>query len=419
MGYDSTDVPDAGKGLDVLNSQPLHSFWFNRFQVFGPSGDNYLFRDGLIPPARSVARSRFAGLTGRELELALFQAGFAHARIPVAGGPVRDKPRHRADTLFWQYPCVTEGAAWEQHAGLAEPALLDGELHLYLGLPWATWIDFARKAAWPAGGAAAMAQQLQMIGVRLSGLRGALGELGIGLRVHTVCQHIYWRDMEQAWRRLGVTDAWLSHCPPPGAKTDPDLALRPWALFAVNVRDPQRRTGIVENRDPATKAVLASFTGAYAGHYLSDTRLRLRALDQEPGFVVRVTDRWHFEQVVYGEQIGGEPPAQDGGDATASYNALLSDSVFSLCPAGAGANTLRLWESLAVGAVPVLCGPQPMLPSGGNLPAIDWDRIVVRVPDEQIAALPSLLRAMPMSEVRERQQRGRRAYDQVIAQRCF
>lgn len=406
-------------GQGVLNSRPLHSFWFNRFQVFDSDSDSYLFRDGLIPPTKSVARSRFAGLTGNELQVALFQAGFVHARMPLLGGPVRNKARDRADTLFWQYPCLTEGAAWEQHAGMAEPVLLDGELHIYLGLPWATWIDFARKAAWPAGGAAAMAQHMQMTGVRLSGLRGALGELGIGLRVHTVCQHVYWRDMAEAWRRLSVTDAWLSHCPPPGAQAEPDLALHPWALFAVNVRDAQRRAGIIENRDPATKTVLASFTGAHAAHYLSDTRLRLRALEDEAGFVVRVTDRWHFEQVVYEEQIGHRQPAWDGGDATASYNALLSDSVFSLCPAGAGANTLRLWESLAVGSIPVLCGPQPMLPADGNTSAIDWDRIVVRVPDEQITTLPSLLRAMPMAEVRARQQHGLRAYAQVIAQRCF
>lgn len=411
-----------GGGTALLNVRPLYSFWFKRFQVISPPGDSYLFRDALMPPARSIPRSRFAGLAGRDLQIALFQAGFAHARMPVPGGPVRDRPQNRGDTLFWQYPCVTEGAAWEQHADLAEPALIDGELHIYLGLPWATWIDFARKAAWPPSGAASMAQQLQMAAVRLSGLRGALDELGIGLRVHTVCQHIYWHDMGQAWHRLGVTDAWLSHCPPPaqlGGEASHDFTIRPWALFAVNVRDSQRRKGIVEGRDPASKSVLASFVGAHAAHYLSDTRLRLRALAREPGFDIRVTDRWHFEEVVYAEQIGGQGPAQARGDAMESYNALLSDSVFSLCPAGAGANTLRLWESLAVGAVPVLCGPQPALPAGGNLKEIDWDRIVVRVPDEQIAALPSKLKAMPMSEVRDRQQRGLRAYAQVVAQRCF
>lgn len=401
---------------------PLHSFWFHRFQVHAASGDTYLFRDALVPPARRVSRSRFAGLTGQALRIALFQAGFAPARLPVPGGPVRERPRDRADVLFWQYPCLTEGAAWEQHAGLDEPVLRDGALHLYVGLPWASWIDFGRKSAWPPGGAAAMAQQLQMMAVRLSGLRGALAELGVALRVHTVCQHIYWRDMADAWRRLGITDAWLSHCPATAthpAQNAEGFAVHPWALYAVNVRDPQRRAGIVEGRDPAGKKVLASFVGAHAPHYLSDTRLRLRALANQHDFVVRVTDRWHFENVVYAEQIGGQAPAQAGGDDVASYNALLSDSVFSLCPAGAGANTLRLWESLAVGAVPVLCGPQPALPSGGSLPAIDWDRIVLKVPDEQIGALPSLLAAMPMSEVRNRQQLGMKAYSQVIVQRCF
>ena len=407
-----------GGGPGLLTARPLHSFWFQRFQVFDQPEDSYLLRDALMPPAQRMARSRFAGLSGPALQLALLHAGFAHARMPVPGGPVRNSPRDRADILFWQYPCRTEGAAWEQHAGLLEAVLRDGELHVYLGLPWATWIDFMRKAAWPAGGAAAMAQQLQMMRVRLSGLRGALAELGVGLRVHTVCQHIYWRDMTDSWRRLGVTDAWLSHCPSDKERAYP-FATHPWALFAVNVRDAARRVGLDEGRDPAGKKTLASFVGAHAAHYLSDTRLRLRALVHEPGFVVRVTDRWHFEQVVYAEQIGGQQPAQaDEGDV-ASYNALLSDSVFSLCPAGAGANTLRLWESLAVGAVPVLCGPQPALPSGGSLPTIDWERIVVRVPDEHIGALPALLNAMPMSEVRNRQRLGMEAYAQVIAQRCF
>lgn len=375
-----------------------------------------------MPPTRSIVRTRFAGLIGRELRVAMFCAGFVPARMPVPGGPVRSRPREHGDTLFWQYPCLTEGAAWEQHSTLAEPTLVGDELHVYVGLPWATWIDFARKSAWPAGGAAGMAQQLQMMGVRLSGLRGVLAELGITLRVHTVCQHIYWEDMAHVWYRLGVTDAWLSHSAPSNqctAQSSHGLTLHPWALYAVNVRDPQRRNGIVEGRDPASKQVLASFIGAHATHYLSDTRLRLRMLENESGFFVRVTDRWHFEQTVYGEQIGGQQTLNDDSDMTTSYNRLLSDSVFSLCPAGAGANTLRLWESLAVGAIPVICGPQPTLPTGGNLPNIDWDRIVVRVTDEQIMELPTLLKTMPLSEVRERQRQGLQAYAAVTTQRCF
>jgi hypothetical protein len=308
------------------------------------------------------------------------------------------------------------------HAVVAHPLLSDDEVHVYLGLPWATWIDKGRKAAWGEGGAVAMQHQLQMLGVQFSGLRHALAALGVRLKVHTVCQHIYWQDMVPAWQRLGVTDVWLSHCPlgaqPSGLH---GLTLHPWALYAVNVEDPQRRAGLSLGKDPAARPVLASFVGAHMQHYLSDVRLRLRALADEPGFVVRVTDEWHFEKVVYQHQIGGQPLVPSGllDDSVASYNRLLSDSVFALCPAGAGPNTLRLWEALAVGAVPVLLGVQPVLPRGGSLAAVDWERIVLRVPDEQLSSLPQLLRAMPLAERRERQRLGLQAYASVKTQRCF
>ena len=90
-----------------------------------------------------------------------------------------------------------------------------------------------------------------------------------------------------------------------------------------------------------------------------------------------------------------------------------------LCPAGAGPNTLRLWESLAVGSVPVLLGPTPRLPEGGTLPPIDWEAIVLRVADDQIPELPRIPSHVPIEEIRRRQQLGLRAYHWVRAQRYF
>ena len=405
-------------------------FWFNRFQAHPLPDGGYFFRDWLQPAARSLGPEVFAGLHGRALDVAFFQHGFAKVAVSSHGAAVAQ--HHDADgSLFWQFPCRTEAAAWDVHSGLPCPALQDDALHIYLGLPWATWIDKARKSAWGGGGAVVMQQQLQWVGVQLSGLRHALAALDVQLRVHTVCQHIYWLDMLPAWRKLGVTDLWLSHCPPPDATHVsmppvqlPDLGgmrLHPWGLYAVNVEDPQRRAGLQPGKDATDRPVLASFVGAHMPHYLSDVRLRLKALADKPGFVVRITDAWHFEQVVYQHQIEGHTLASSGvrDDTVASYNQLLSDSVFALCPSGAGPNTLRLWEALAVGAIPVLLGVQPMLPLGGSLPNIDWDRIVLRVPDEEIDDLAQLLHAMPLAERRERQQLGLHAYASVKAQRCF
>lgn len=403
-----------------------HRYWFNRFEARPLADGGYAFRDWLQAAGRTLGPAVFDGLQGRALEVAFFQHGFASAAVSAIGTEVAHDHLGLADAssaLFWQYPCRTEADAWEVHAPLSTPLLKDGALHIYLGLPWATWIDKGRKAAWGEGGTVVMQHQVQRLSVQFSGLRHALAALGLRLKLHTVCQHIEWRDMLPVWQRLGVTDLWLSHRPT-AARLSAGLGeidLHPWALYAVNVEDPHRRAGLSLGQDPATKSVLASFLGAHMPHYLSDARLQLRALANEPGFVVRVTDQWHFEAVVYQHQIAGGVLEHSAHLRTAlqSYNQLLSDSVFALCPSGAGPNTLRLWEALAVGAVPVLLGVQPVLPTGGSLPAIDWERIVLRVPEGEISRLPQLLQAVPLSERRERQQLGLQAYTQVKAQRCF
>jgi hypothetical protein len=228
--------------------------------------------------------------------------------------------------------------------------------------------------------------------------------------------------MVPVWRRLGVTDLWLSHCPPlDAADCVAPLRLHAWPLYAVNIEDPDRRSGLEVGKPSEDRAVLASFVGAHMPHYLSDVRLRLKVLANAPGFVIDVTDEWHFENQVYRQQIAGVRPAGDaGGDvAVERYNQLLSNSRFALCPAGAGANTLRLWEALAAGAVPVLLGPPPRLPDEGVAADIDWDRIVLRVPEEAIPDLPARLAAIPLVDVAQRQQRGMDAYQQLRELRCF
>ena len=208
----------------------------------------------------------------------------------------------------------------------------------------------------------------------------------------------------------------------------PCFELHPWRLFAPNVEDPGRRQQLRVGVDPEQKTLLASFIGTYAAHYLCDTRVRLAGFAGEPGFHIRLTDQWHFEESVYGQQMQSSHASTAVeqiallDDGVAEYNRVLSDSVFSLCPAGAGANTLRLWESLAVGAVPVLLGSpsnQPMLPRGGTLLPVDWDAIVLRVPDYQVHDLPAVLRRVPLDEVRRRQRLGMQAFEAVCAQRCF
>ena len=49
--------------------------------------------------------------------------------------------------------------------------------------------------------------------------------------------------------------------------------------------------------------------------------------------------------------------------------------MFALCPAGAGPNTLRPCEAMAVGSIPVLIGFElASQPRGGAQP-VDWDPV--------------------------------------------
>jgi hypothetical protein len=344
--------------------------------------------------------------------LTLLREAWLPAALPAALRPIGERSQHAGDSLFWQWPGRTEGAAWDLHADLRSPGF-DGEsLHCYLGLPWATWLDRRRADAKQLEAAS----EFEMQRVRIKGWRSAAHALGVQLRVHTVCQHIEWRSLLPLWQQLGLTDLWLSHAPPPTEPGAPGFRLHPWRLLAVNVEDPQRRDGLRIAASWDDKPVLASFAGAHAGHYLSDVRLRLRELAGEAGFVVRVTEGWHFEQVVYQHQVQGAALADSYRiDASVrDYNRLLSDSRFALCPSGAGPNTLRLWEALAVGSVPVLLGVMPELPAG-----IAWDSVLLRVADDELATLPQRLRAMSRDEWQRRQQLGLQAFAQVAQQRCF
>src|SRR5690606_34244542 len=118
----------------------------------------------------------------------------------------------------------------------------------------------------------------------------------------------------------------------------------------------ERQTSWAPGKPLEERPLLASFIGAHMPHYRSQVRLALAqevAAHPDLPLLFSLGDDWHFNTLVYDFQVAGKAVtdqalAQDAA-ATARYNAALSDSVFSLCPAGARPNTLRLWESLATG----------------------------------------------------------------------
>lgn len=265
---------------------------------------------------------------------------------------INEMPIHDNDYLHWQYPCYTERQAYINHAQLAIASNLDTlhkEIHTYIAMPWATMID---KRIFPYNEVNVLSQYIKDY-IKLC------QKHGYKLRVHTVCQQIHWDRFLEYFYFIGITDLHLPHLEKriDIKRIGYAIRLHNWSLYAVNIEEASRQEGL--NYNITNKKYLASFKGGYMAHYKSPLRLQLpvvkNLIKNNDDIYINIDNVWHYEHVVYHEQVGSKKPIKTP-DAKSYYiyNQLLSDSVFSLCPEGAGINTIRLWESLAMGSIPVI-----------------------------------------------------------------
>ena len=279
-----------------------------------------------------------------------------HPVVDVSPICIEEKPHDLGQDHFWQYPCATEKKAHENHMMIDIGENIDEEkkeAHTYLGLPWATYID--RKLPY--------FKEFDHIAIRIADLNSKCRTFGYKLHVHTVCQHIHWQRIEDWFKKIEVTDLHLSHCEWRYLKGDESLpySIHPWPLIAASI---DGLDAPFENKSPKPieeRFYIASFVGAQMPHYRSNVRILLQkefCANREIDVLFELRHEWHYNKIVYEEQVAGrrlrseEIKRQLAG--ISRYNQILSDSIYSLCPEGAGPNTLRIWESLALGAIPVI-----------------------------------------------------------------
>ena len=329
-------------------------------------------------------------------------------RAPII---VRDRPVSPEDCHFWQYPCTTEKQAFDNHQALPGGANIDAAnrvVHAYLGLPWATYID---KRRFPR-------EVLAYLRPRLMSLRSLAIANGYELALHTVCQQIYWRHLIHQFRDLGITDLHTSHCERSSNQERERCGFRihSWPLIAPNIENPDRTMGLTIGKPTPERRYLASFIGAHMQHYRSDVRVQLLEATRRDGgsdLLFELVDEWHFNKIVYTDQVGSRPvrvsDTEQHDARTRRYNEVLSDSVFSLCPEGAGPNTLRIWESLATGAIPVIIADDWLPPTVPGS-AVSLTDCCIFVPSSEIDGVFRRLRDIGPQRVAELQQRCIQAY---------
>ena len=280
---------------------------------------------------------------------------------------------HDAD---WQFPAITEQHAFQRALQLF-PEIPNA---IYVAFPWATLIDKLNTNAVDKR-------------VLLSSLRQLPVPRTPGLRVFTVCQHILLRKFEYLFAETGITDVFWPHLTEGenDTKAEPAFTLHPFPLYPVQFPRLEDR-----NFDRERK-YLYSFIGARANQwYLARTRDWI--IDQLGGdqrALVVARDKWHYNRTVYDFQthkrLDADPTVENEARAR-EFKDVLRDSLFSLCPSGTGPNSIRLWESIAVGAIPVVLADGLRLPGPAEL----WQQAAVFCEEtpQAVSELPERLAAI-------------------------
>ncbi len=116
---------------------------------------------------------------------------------------------------------------------------------------------------------------------------------------------------------------------------------------------------------------------SFAGGSTSLLRKKMYKIDygRDDVLIRNTSDYYHWD------------PSQAGRDARQKeYAETIASSHFGLCPRGASAGGLRLFEVMQMGVAPVMISDKFLLPRGP-----DWDKFLIDVPERKIKELPQIL----------------------------
>ena len=229
------------------------------------------------------------------------------------------------------------------------------------------------------------------------------------IEYYTCCQHIRFRELESILFNLNVKKLYTPHkCIGEGRLGDIELLACP--LFAVNYED-STRNSVFKEKDliEMKRPLLFSFMGGLQPGYLTDIRERIFKMNKKQDVFIENTGGWHFNNIVYTnlqnfEQEENVSIEHKGG--TQRYNEVMMNSRFSLCPSGTGPNSIRFWESLAIGTIPVLFSDTLELPHHEL-----WENSIVRVEENKISDLYDILEKITPEEETELKKNCIRIYN--------
>lgn len=280
----------------------------------------------------------------------------------------------------WQQPNSTEFFYFNNHINI-----LEYQESLYIGYSWANHID----------------NKLQLDDSIIDYIAS------IEQKKITICQHISWEKLLGVWKEMKIDIIYVSHY----CKNTNNPSIKPWPLYASSVENMSSHNNkIKENRK-----YFVSFIGCHRYDYRSNIRLDLNNYFHKNHYnniYFELYDHWFYDRNIYGHK----PISDDQIKRIQQYNEIVSDSVFSLCPEGTGPNTIRVWESMALGSIPVIYSDDWEPP---KLKDMSWDEFSIFIPQKEYNQTMDILNSINKEKIQLMQQNCIKAYEQFKNMNCW
>lgn len=288
--------------------------------------------------------------------------------------------RYIAYDADWQTPAKTEQHVY--HSLRDSQDVVKGAL--YIAFPWANLIDGLARGT---DLGSRLLKEYKKICAQVKNTPS--------FRKVTVCQHIKFKDYAYLFKGAGITDLFASH----KEKLQTNLGainLYPLQLFPVQATADVRTELAVSNQRTKwqDRPYPYSFVGAYDGrYYLTDSRKNIFEELADKGGLVTERLSWHYQARVYDQQVYGKELSEDylteEQKNAVEYINVLQNSKFSLCPSGTGPNSIRLWESIEYGAIPIILADTLDLP--GDLRLWQDACVFIKESKDTIKTIPDVI----------------------------
>jgi hypothetical protein len=204
----------------------------------------------------------------------------------------------------------------------------------------------------------------------------------------TVIQHINFKNILTLIKNIGITHIFVPHKQLTDIELEKKLNIK---ILAYSLYPPQYDDRAENNEcekiiNVYNRKYLASFVGQHEWYYLTKIREKIFDIFSKYAdcFIIR-RNQWHYGGVVYGDQKTTNTNFEK------EYKQNLRETIFSLCPSGSGPNSIRIWESMSYGCIPVILADTLILPEIKN---IDYNDFFIIWKENEIEKLYDYLKSI-------------------------